>query len=199
MLQRVLSQLIGARDQFLRWNYKLRGHVVVHRAVVTNLGRDQVFGDEVDRRVLIPRRGNRLIDRERFVARLDEANLARAVVGEVDGAGRGADLLVVDIDERSLRIAVHVQPAAHDGLGRGRDQRTCHNRQQPGGGLLSQAAGHRYWADKAHIKTSKHGKLAAKYREAARREPVRLVVVVGAVLGRSNRLALPVSGLAGGG
>ena len=62
---------------------------------------------------LVPRRWNRLIDGERFEARLDQPNLARAVVREVDRAGRRADLLVVDVHQRPGRIRAHIQPPPH--------------------------------------------------------------------------------------
>ena len=44
---------------------------------------------------------------------LIKPNLARAVVGEVDRAGRRADLLVVDVHQRTGRIGPHVEPPPH--------------------------------------------------------------------------------------
>jgi hypothetical protein len=54
-----------------------------------------------------------LVDFERFEAGLDEANFPRAVVSEVNRARGRPDLLIIDINKCTERIAVDEEPPSH--------------------------------------------------------------------------------------
>ena len=91
--------------QLIRRHHRLRLQLEIQSPLVVELARHQVLADEVQRRDLVPRRTQRLGYVQRFIAVLDQADVAVAVIDKRRRDGRNADLIVVHVGQRPGRIA----------------------------------------------------------------------------------------------
>jgi hypothetical protein len=124
---RATAKFFAASNDLFRREHHLWFEIEADGSIVSNFVEGEVVAEEVERRDLPPRSGNRLIDGERFVARLHEADFARAIVSEVHRARSGADTLIVDKHHRAGRIATNVEPTPH--ATRSRRQNKHHEQQ----------------------------------------------------------------------
>jgi RecA-family ATPase len=77
-----VAQRLGAIEQFLLRNDLLRHQLYVHDPLVAHLAGDEIFADKVQRRNLVPRCIQLLIDLLRAIAVLHDSNRAGAVIDE---------------------------------------------------------------------------------------------------------------------
>ena len=99
-------EVFGPIEEDIRWYDHLRLHLVAKCPVIAYLARHQVIRDEIQRRDLVPRSRHPLIHGLSFEAILDQPDGPRAVVREIGGNRRGADWVVVHVDECPGRTAV---------------------------------------------------------------------------------------------
>ena len=107
---RSASEVFGPIEKDIRWDDHLRLHLVAKRPVIAYLARHQVLRDEVQRRDLVPGSRYPLLHGLRFEAILDQSNGPGAVVREVAGDRRGADCVIVHVDECTRWIAADGHP-----------------------------------------------------------------------------------------
>lgn len=81
--------------------------------LITDLCRPDVLGHEVEWKNLVPRHGEGLADCECLVAIFDKSDLAGAIVDEVGRDRRVSDLVVIDVNQGSWRIAADGHPSLH--------------------------------------------------------------------------------------
>ena len=98
---------LGGRHDLLWDEFK------VEHSFVTQFAWPERFAEKVDRWNFVPRRVEVLADGERFVAIAFEPHFARAVVGVRGGNGRDADLLVIDVDAGTGRVAADGHAPSH--------------------------------------------------------------------------------------
>ena len=99
-----------------------RHHCQIDYAFVTNLPGPEIFCDKVERKDLVPRNGKRLPNCQRFKPVLHEPDLTGAVINKISRYGCGANLIVVNIDKGTGRIAADRHPALDTAERSGRDQ-----------------------------------------------------------------------------
>jgi len=104
------SKVLGPTEQLVGRHDPLGSHLIRERLTVANLARHQILADEIQRRDLIPRSGDRLHDGERFKAVFHQTNLSAPVIGEITRDGRDPDFVIVHIDQRTRRIAANHHP-----------------------------------------------------------------------------------------
>ncbi len=77
---------------------------------VTNLTRPDILRHKVEWEELVPWDRERLSNGQRLVAVLHKSDFASSVIDEVGRNGRVADLVVIDIDQGTRRIAADGHP-----------------------------------------------------------------------------------------
>ena len=93
---------------------------------------DATFGEEIQGRNLIPRCFHIPVGAKGLVTFLTNHHVVVAVPGEVGRHGRGPDLLIIEIDQRTLRIGLDGHGAAYatgQRQGHRDDQRALEERQ----------------------------------------------------------------------
>ncbi len=100
------KKLIGRHDH-------LRLQLVIQNPLIADFAGNKIFGDKINRRIFIPGGGDRLHDSQCFVAVFYQPNLPRAVISKIGRNGRGADFVIVHINQCARRIAANGHPPLH--------------------------------------------------------------------------------------
>ena len=107
------TQLLGAPQNLFRGDLDQRLHLEIVSPLVANFAWPNILAEKIDPRPFVARGGHRLINRQRFKTFLHQPDFASAVVDVIGRYRGGANFIIVNVNQRTGRVAANGHAPLH--------------------------------------------------------------------------------------